>query len=86
MIQFENGKQVQEGKKVDAIAESTIARTNVKLLNITSLSLEQGEMHVSKYGGRKDVQDCLHWCLPGIPDIWNEILLAELGTKFKLAS
>jgi len=23
-------------------------------------------------------QDCSHWCLPGVPDIWNEILYAEL--------
>ncbi|KAJ1396052.1 PMR5 N-terminal domain [Sesbania bispinosa] len=23
-------------------------------------------------------QDCSHWCLPGVPDTWNEILYAEL--------
>jgi hypothetical protein len=28
----------------------------------------------SAYPGR--VKDCLHWCLPGVPDSWNELLLA----------
>ncbi|KAJ8899616.1 hypothetical protein K2173_018590 [Erythroxylum novogranatense] len=23
-------------------------------------------------------QDCSHWCLPGIPDLWNEIIYANL--------
>jgi len=23
--------------------------------------------------------DCSHWCLPGVPDIWNEMLSALLG-------
>ncbi|KAL0705543.1 hypothetical protein Bca4012_071968 [Brassica carinata] len=22
-------------------------------------------------------QDCIHWCLPGVPDTWNEILYAK---------
>ncbi|KAJ0095966.1 hypothetical protein Patl1_16092 [Pistacia atlantica] len=24
------------------------------------------------------VQDCSHWCLPGVPDTWNELLYASL--------
>ncbi|CAN1303024.1 Protein trichome birefringence-like 8 [Linum perenne] len=23
-------------------------------------------------------QDCSHWCLPGIPDVWNEVMYAQL--------
>lgn len=85
-IRFEGKKQVQEGNRVDPNAESAIVGTNVKLLNVTSLSLERGETHVSKYGGGVGGQDCLHWCLPGIPDTWNEILFADLATKFKKRS
>ncbi|CAN6921912.1 unnamed protein product, partial [Brassica oleracea var. botrytis] len=22
-------------------------------------------------------QDCSHWCLPGVPDTWNEILYTK---------
>ncbi|CAA6672627.1 unnamed protein product [Spirodela intermedia] len=39
------------------------------------------EAHMSNYSLRASssgVQDCLHWCLPGVPDTWNEILLAQL--------
>ncbi|KAG0599126.1 hypothetical protein M758_12G130100 [Ceratodon purpureus] len=85
-IRFEDGKQVQEGMRVDVNAESAVAGTRVRLLNVTSLSFERGETHVSKYGGGKGGQDCLHWCLPGVPDTWNEIMLAELGGSFKPTS
>jgi hypothetical protein len=26
----------------------------------------------------KKSQDCVHWCLPGVPDTWNELLYALL--------
>lgn len=26
-------------------------------------------------------QDCSHWCLPGVPDTWNELLYAHLLSK-----
>ncbi|RRT36693.1 hypothetical protein B296_00036690 [Ensete ventricosum] len=26
-------------------------------------------------------QDCSHWCLPGVPDSWNELLYAQLLIK-----
>ncbi|URD94554.1 leaf senescence related protein [Musa troglodytarum] len=22
--------------------------------------------------------DCIHWCLPGLPDVWNQILHASI--------
>lgn len=25
--------------------------------------------------------DCSHWCLPGVPDIWNEMLSSIILTK-----
>ncbi|CAD5331009.1 unnamed protein product [Arabidopsis thaliana] len=31
-------------------------------------------------------QDCSHWCLPGVPDSWNEILYAELIVKLNQLS
>ena len=78
-IRFDKEVKVQEGDPTDPRAESAIRGTNVKLLNITSLSLSRGETHISKYNGGKNGQDCLHWCLPGIPDTWNEVLFAMLS-------
>lgn len=47
----------------------------VTLLDITHLSQFRKDGHPSIYGenGRSGM-DCLHWCIAGVPDIWNEIL------------
>ncbi|KAF1898081.1 hypothetical protein Lal_00032845 [Lupinus albus] len=53
---------------------STIKKP-VSLLNITTLSLLRKDGHPSIYGlGGPTQIDCSHWCLPGVPDTWNEIL------------
>ncbi|KAI5073186.1 hypothetical protein GOP47_0011199 [Adiantum capillus-veneris] len=52
----------------------------VQILNVTRLSEFRKDAHPSRYGqvpqdnksGRGPHQDCSHWCLPGLPDIWNE--------------
>ncbi|CAL1360488.1 unnamed protein product [Linum trigynum] len=54
----------------------------VEYLNITHLTEYRSDGHPSRYrepGTPPDApQDCSHWCLPGIPDVWNEILYAHL--------
>lgn len=64
----------------DLTAEAAVNGTAVKLLNITHLSEFRGEAHPSiwDYRLKKGAQDCLHWCLPGIPDVWNELLHAHV--------
>ncbi|PIN05967.1 hypothetical protein CDL12_21491 [Handroanthus impetiginosus] len=51
----------------------------VFLLNTTRLSQLRIDGHPSVYGhgGHRDM-DCSHWCLSGVPDIWNEFLYAML--------
>lgn len=47
----------------------------VTLLDITHLSQFRKDGHPSLYGKNgKFGMDCLHWCVAGVPDIWNEIL------------
>ncbi|XP_010552131.1 PREDICTED: protein trichome birefringence-like 41 [Tarenaya hassleriana] len=47
----------------------------VTLLDVTMLSLLRKDGHPSVFGlGGRTGMDCSHWCLPGVPDIWNEIL------------
>ncbi|KAH0450439.1 hypothetical protein IEQ34_021131 [Dendrobium chrysotoxum] len=56
------------------------------LLNVTQLTNFRKDGHPSVYGKRltegekvsKRRQDCSHWCLPGIPDTWNELIYATL--------
>ncbi|OMO98809.1 hypothetical protein CCACVL1_04064 [Corchorus capsularis] len=59
-----------------------------RMLDITQAMLLRPDAHPSKYGywASKKVMfnDCLHWCLPGPIDTWNEILLQVLkieGTR-----
>ncbi|KAL5977864.1 Protein trichome birefringence-like 5 [Asimina triloba] len=61
----------------------------VILLNITKLTNFRKDGHPSIYRktpveGRKlstRRQDCSHWCLPGVPDAWNELIYASLVVK-----
>lgn len=62
----------------------------VKILNITQLSEYRKDAHPSIY--RKQwtpltqqqiknplsYSDCFHWCLPGVPDVWNHLLYAHM--------
>ncbi|XP_042021119.1 protein trichome birefringence-like 34 [Salvia splendens] len=62
----------------------------VQYLNITHLSDFRKDAHPSIYkqfyGSLSETQladpktysDCLHWCLPGVPDVWNQILYSYI--------
>ena len=61
-------------------------RIPVTVLNISALSDYRIDGHPSTYGKRPNqyssrIQDCSHWCLPGVPDSWNELLFAYLQSK-----
>ncbi|XP_023544560.1 protein trichome birefringence-like 38 [Cucurbita pepo subsp. pepo] len=51
-------------------------RTPVYLLDITTLSQLRKDSHPSIYSGEHAGTDCSHWCLPGLPDTWNQLLYA----------
>lgn len=50
----------------------------VYLLDITTLSQLRKDCHPSAYSGEHSGNDCSHWCLPGLPDTWNQLLYAAL--------
>ncbi|XVF07390.1 hypothetical protein REPUB_Repub06bG0134800 [Reevesia pubescens] len=69
-------------------------KTHVTYLNITRLTNFRKDGHPSIYRKHQKkhmteeeriphlkYQDCSHWCLPGVPDSWNELLYAELLVK-----
>ncbi|KAJ6412348.1 hypothetical protein OIU84_005412 [Salix udensis] len=58
---------------------------NLHLLNVTGMSARRKDGHPSVYylgpsRGPPSLlhQDCSHWCLPGVPDSWNELLYTPL--------
>ncbi|XWS14159.1 hypothetical protein CRYUN_Cryun36dG0099800 [Craigia yunnanensis] len=69
-----------------SILESVIAemKTPVFYLNITKMTDYRKDGHPSIYRPSEILrtpdmfQDCSHWCLPGVPDYWNELLYATL--------
>lgn len=74
------GIEVLQDKSSDESAAGAVKGTGVKLLDITALSQLRDEGHMSRFSqsASSGVQDCLHWCLPGVPDTWNEILFAQI--------
>ena len=77
---FAGGSEVTQEKSSDPVVEGAIKGTKVKILDITAISQLRDDGHISRYSIKSSagVQDCLHWCLPGIPDTWNELLCAQL--------
>ncbi|KMT16499.1 hypothetical protein BVRB_3g047980 [Beta vulgaris subsp. vulgaris] len=58
-------------------------KTPVSYLNITKLTDYRKDGHPSIYRRpgkprRGIIQDCSHWCLPGVPDSWNELMYVSL--------
>ncbi|XP_045813517.1 protein trichome birefringence-like 14 isoform X2 [Trifolium pratense] len=74
------GKELLEEESSDQVTASAVKGTRVKLLDITGPSQLRDEGHISRYSltAKPGVQDCLHWCLPGVPDTWNEMLFAQI--------
>ncbi|TVU28743.1 hypothetical protein EJB05_20274, partial [Eragrostis curvula] len=66
-------------------------KTPVVYLNITRMTDYRKEGHPSVYRKHKMseqerkspevYQDCSHWCLPGVPDSWNELVYAQILVK-----
>ncbi|KAK7382464.1 hypothetical protein VNO80_01317 [Phaseolus coccineus] len=86
-----NGSNPSMMRVVENVIEDLNGRgLKVQLLNITQLSEYRKEGHPSIYrkqwdpltqqqlSNPKTYADCIHWCLPGVPDVWNELLYAYI--------
>lgn len=59
------------------------ALKEIDVLNVTEMTAQRKDGHQSLYhvgplsdARRLHKEDCSHWCLPGVPDAWNELLYA----------
>ena len=72
----------------------SMKRVPVSFLNITALSEYRKDAHTSVYTIRQGKMltaeqqadpehfaDCIHWCLPGLPDTWNEFLYTQIISR-----
>lgn len=62
----------------DGVVKKVLAKMSspVYLLDITLMSQLRKDGHPSAYSGQHAGMDCSHWCVPGLPDTWNQILYA----------
>lgn len=50
----------------------------VTVMHVTPMGAFRSDAHVGTWSDNPSVPDCSHWCLPGVPDVWNEILFSYL--------
>ncbi|KAF9591415.1 hypothetical protein IFM89_004113 [Coptis chinensis] len=66
----------------ETIEQMKKSHRNIQFLNITYLTEFRKDGHPSLHREHGTpvpfMQDCSHWCLPGVPDTWNKLLYAHL--------
>jgi hypothetical protein len=79
----------QEYSWINTMISSTARHTSrqqmnnrVVFLNITHMTGLRRDGHPSRHrepGTPPDApEDCSHWCLPGVPDAWNQVMYGHL--------
>ncbi|KAI4317765.1 hypothetical protein L6164_025608 [Bauhinia variegata] len=83
LVPSDNWSQFKIASSVLSAYSNNSEMTNFKVLNISSMTAQRKDGHSSLYylGPKVGLaplhrQDCSHWCLPGVPDAWNELLYA----------
>ncbi|RRT77358.1 hypothetical protein B296_00021496 [Ensete ventricosum] len=79
-------------KSVMQVVSEVLGKTKlpITVLNITQLSEYRRDAHTSIYKQQRypltnqqrrnprSYADCVHWCLPGLQDTWNELFYNKL--------
>ncbi|CAI5509757.1 unnamed protein product [Closterium sp. Naga37s-1] len=79
-----SSKSTAMEKKPGAVAQSfgtsytQFGNVKFSILDITLLSLIRPDAHIQTFGGEGSKVDCSHWCTPGLPDTWSDILYSML--------
>ncbi|PKI57481.1 hypothetical protein CRG98_022132 [Punica granatum] len=63
---------------IKVVKKMTVRMT---VLHVTRMGAYRSDAHVGTWSDNPSVPDCSHWCLPGVPDAWNEILISYLLMK-----
>ncbi|CAN1760589.1 Protein trichome birefringence-like 13 [Linum perenne] len=71
-----NGTNV-EARLVNQHILKVVKWSSFQILDITHLSELRADGHPANAGGKKH-DDCMHWCLPGVTDTWNDLFILQL--------
>ncbi|XP_042005270.1 protein trichome birefringence-like 12 [Salvia splendens] len=77
----------REARMVNAVIAEALKGTSIIALELSRLSEWRADGHPAVWLGKKDAvavwgQDCMHWCLPGVPDTWVDILAQLITYNF----
>ncbi|KAK7302938.1 hypothetical protein RJT34_13835 [Clitoria ternatea] len=80
--------QMEEFAEAEKEARKEGLNFGLSLIDITDAMVMRPDGHPGRYRsvGNVKINDCVHWCLPGPVDTWNEILLYVMrleGEKHK---
>ncbi|ESQ51505.1 hypothetical protein EUTSA_v10016701mg [Eutrema salsugineum] len=82
---YPTSSYVSQKKVIDEVVNDM--KSHVSLMDISMLSALRIDGHPSIYSGDLNPSlkrnpdrssDCSHWCLPGLPDTWNQLFYASL--------
>ncbi|XP_044969518.1 protein trichome birefringence-like 10 isoform X2 [Hordeum vulgare subsp. vulgare] len=70
-------------------SESSAGARDLRVMNVTLMTAQRRDGHPAVYNVEPSARmpvgqraDCSHWCLPGVPDAWNELLYAMILRRF----
>ncbi|KAF7008316.1 hypothetical protein CFC21_023093 [Triticum aestivum] len=73
-----NGTNIEARLVNQHLMKALELSTTLRVLNVTHMSEFRADAHPATTGGKKH-DDCMHWCLPGPTDAWNDLLAASLA-------
>ncbi|KDP36352.1 hypothetical protein JCGZ_09849 [Jatropha curcas] len=79
LFSLENNGTNVESRLVNQHLFQALNGSNFHILDITHLSEFRGDAHPSTAGGKRH-DDCMHWCLPGMTDTWNDLFIMHLDS------
>ncbi|KAK4476958.1 hypothetical protein RD792_016128 [Penstemon davidsonii] len=72
-----NGTNVETRLVYEHLHEA-LKGSSFRILDVMHMSEFRADAHPSTAGG-KGHDDCMHWCLPGLTDTWNDLFVAHLN-------
>uniref|UniRef100_A0A0D9YGU1 Trichome birefringence-like C-terminal domain-containing protein n=1 Tax=Oryza glumipatula TaxID=40148 RepID=A0A0D9YGU1_9ORYZ len=76
------------------VSRAAAPRVPITFVDVTTMSERRKDGHTSVHTIRQGkvltpeqqadpgtYADCIHWCLPGVPDIWNLILYTRIMSR-----
>ncbi|XP_022990908.1 protein trichome birefringence-like 13 [Cucurbita maxima] len=77
LFSLSNNRTNVEVRLVNEHLLKALNGTSFHILNITPMSELRADAHPASAGGKKH-DDCMHWCLPGLTDTWNDLFIQHL--------